>query len=141
MTVCKHLAILTLILLAPVALRAQSANATLTGRVTDPTKATIGGARVEAITVDTGVRYLAVTNSDGMYSLPGLPPGNYRIEVEKVGFRAIIRPEVVLHVQDVIAINFNMSLGSTSESVTVEGGAPLVETESPTISSVVTGAP
>jgi outer membrane receptor protein involved in Fe transport len=139
MTVCKHLAILTFILLAPVALRAQ--NATLTGRVTDPTKATIGGARVEAVTVDTGVRYLAVTNSDGMYSLPGLPPGNYRVEVEKVGFKAIVRPEVVLHVQDVIAINFDMSLGSTSESVTVEGGAPLVETESPTISSVVTGAP
>lgn len=60
----------------------------------------------------------------------------YRIEVEKSGFKKLIRPDVILHVQDALAIDFEMAVGSLSDTVRVEAGAPLVNT-SGTVSTVV----
>ena len=119
------------------ALHAQSTNASITGYVTDSSKAAIVGARVIAINVDTNVRYQTTSNNVGSYSIVNLPPGRYRIEVEKEGFKSVVKSDVMLHVQDVIATNFEMGLGSTSEVVTVVGGVPLVNTQSAAVSTVV----
>ena len=118
-------------------LRAQSTNASLTGRVTDPTGGVMVGAQVAAINSGTDFRYEAPTNSAGQYYLTNLPPGIYRIEIEKPGFKKLLEPDVVLHVQDALEIDFEMTLGSSSETVTVEAGAPLVNTESATVSTVI----
>jgi hypothetical protein len=118
-------------------LNAQSTNATITGRVTDQSKAAIAGARVIATNVDTGVQQAVSTGSEGMYSIGALIPGSYKLEIEKTGFKTIIKPDLILHVQDVATINFGMSVGSVSESITVSGGAPLVDTESSSVSTVV----
>jgi hypothetical protein len=118
-------------------LYAQSTDAALSGRVTDPSKARIVGAAVAAVSAATGIRTEAITNAAGEYFLPNLAPGTYQIEVEKSGFKKLIRPDVTLHVQDALNIDFEMPLGSGSESVTVEGGSPLVNTESATVSTVV----
>src|SRR5262249_47197112 len=64
-------------------------------------------------------------------------PGLYRIEIEKPGFKKLIKPDVILHVQDALEIDFEMTLGSVSETITVEGGAPLVNSESGTVSTVI----
>src|SRR5258707_14667486 len=77
------------IVLLPALLPAETTNATLTGFVTDPTKAAIVGARVDAINMDTNLRYAAATNNEGSYTIPNLPPGNYKIEIEKQGFKSI----------------------------------------------------
>ena len=116
---------------------AQSTNASLTGRVTDPSKARIVDAKITAISAGTNFRYETATNDSGEYYLANLPPGSYRLEVGKTGFKKLIKPDVILHVQDAPEINFEMTLGSASESVTVEGGAPLVNTESATVSTVI----
>src|SRR6202046_2891346 len=118
-------------------LRAQSTNASVTGRVTDPSKALIVGASVAAFSSGTSFRYEAVTNASGEYYLTNLPPGSYRLEIEKTGFKKLIKPDVTLHVQDALEINFEMTLGPASQSVTVEAGAPLVNTESGTVSTVI----
>jgi len=118
-------------------LPAQSTNASITGRVTDPSKALIVGAKVAAINSDTNFRYEGATNGSGEYYITNLPPGNYRIQIEKTGFKKLIKPDVTLHVQDAIELNFELTLGSTSETITVEAGAPLVNTESGTVSTVV----
>src|SRR5262245_6111188 len=117
--------------------RAQSTNASLTGRITDPSKALIVDAKVAAISADTNVRYETMTNGSGEYYLANLPPGPYRLEIEKSGFKKLIKPDVVLHVQDALEIDFEMILGSVSEIITVEGGAPLVNSESATVSTVI----
>ncbi len=116
---------------------AQSPNATISGRILDPSKAVIPNATVEAINVDTNIRHTTQTNDQGLFTIGDLAPGNYRIEVSKQDFKRIVKPNVTLHVQDVIALNFDMSLGSTTESVTVEGGAPLVNTQDASVSTVV----
>src|ERR1700745_4354129 len=113
----RALAVLFLVSFSSV-LRAQSTNASLTGRVTDPSKAVIADARVAAISVSTNVRYQTTTNASGEYVLANLPPGSYRLEVEKPGFKKLIKPGVVLHVQDALAIDSELTLGEVSESVT-----------------------
>jgi carboxypeptidase family protein/TonB-dependent receptor-like protein len=118
-------------------LTAQSTNASITGRITDQSKATIRGARVLATNVDTGVQQSVATGSEGMYNIDALVPGNYKLEVEKTGFRTIIKPDVILHIQDVATINFTMALGAVSESITVEGGVPLMNTTDASVSTVV----
>jgi len=118
-------------------LGAQSTNATITGRVTDPSHAIIADARISAINTATNFRYDTSTNSSGEYYLTNLPPGLYQIEIERIGFKKLIKPEVTLHVQDAIELNLEMTLGSASETITVESGTPLLNTESATVSTVI----
>src|SRR5258708_38051683 len=108
-------------------LAAQSTKASLTGRVTDPSKAVAPDSKVTLINNGTNVRYETTTNEVGIYYLTDIPPGNYRMEVEKVGFKTVIKPDIILHVQDALEINFEMHLGSVSEIVTVPGGSPTVQ--------------
>jgi Carboxypeptidase regulatory-like domain len=118
-------------------LRAQSTNASLTGRITDPSHALIVAARVSVISLATNAHYETTTNDSGEYYLANLPPDSYRIEIEKHGFKKLIKPNVILHVQDALKIDFEMALGDVSEIVTVESGAPLLNSESGTVSTVV----
>src|SRR5215469_7541834 len=86
----------------PAVLRAQSTNASLTGRITDPSKAVIADAKIVAIGSDTNVRNETTSSNSGEYYLANLPPGSYSLEVEKSGFKKLIKPDVVLHVQDAL---------------------------------------
>jgi len=94
------------------ALHAQSTNASITGRVTDPSKAVIVDAKVAGINTGTNARYEGATNDSGEYYLTNLHPGSYRIEIAKPGFQKLIKPDVILHVQDALAIDFEMTVGS-----------------------------
>jgi hypothetical protein len=118
-------------------LHAQSTNASLTGRITDPKKAVITAATITVINTGTGIHYQGLTNETGTYYVSHLPPGRYRIEVEKLGFKAVIQSGVILHVQDALEVNFEMMLGSASESVTVAGVSPPLDTESSTVGTIV----
>ena len=117
--------------------RGQSTNASLTGRVTDPSKAVIADAKVAAVNVSTNFRYEASTNASGEYYLANLPPGHYRIEIEKAAFKKLIKPDVVLHVQDALGIDFGMTLGEVSESVTAAADVLSVNTTSATVSTLI----
>src|SRR5712672_3227853 len=94
------LVLISLIVVLSNVLSSQSTNASLTGRITDPSKAVIGGAMVTVINVGTGMYFSGVTNDEGIFYVSNLPPGRYRIEAEKIGFKAVIQSNVVLHVQD-----------------------------------------
>src|SRR5580698_1842756 len=116
---------------------AQSTLASLTGRITDPNKAVIPSATVTVINTGTGIHYQGLTNEIGEYYVTDLPPGRYRIEVEKLGFKAVIQSGLILHVQDALEVNFEMTLGSASESVTVAGESFPIDTESVTVGTIV----
>jgi len=118
-------------------LRAQSTNASLTGRVTDRSKAPIADVQVAAINARTNARHETTTNNSGEYYVTNLPPGVYGLEIEKPGFKKIIKPEVVLHVQDALAINFEMAVGDVTDSITVEGGAPLLDASDAAVGTLI----
>jgi Carboxypeptidase regulatory-like domain/TonB dependent receptor len=115
----------------------QSPNATINGQVLDPAGRVIVGAGIVIVNDTTGVKYFGSTNDDGIYVLPNLPPGPYRLQVSMLGFKTLIKPDIALNVQDALSINFTLPVGSLSETVTVEGGAPLVNTDSAAVSTVV----
>jgi hypothetical protein len=111
--------------------------ASLSGRITDPHGLPVTGVKVQAVNVNTNGAYPTETNDAGLYNIPALPPGTYRVIVDKQGFVQIIKPNVQLHVADIIAINFGLQVGSITQSVTVEAGVPLVNTQSGAVSTVI----
>jgi len=117
--------------------QAQAPTAVVNGQVRDTSGAAIPNATVEIINDATRVRYTTETNGEGIYSVPNLPPGTYHIQVSKTGFKTIIHPDVVLHVQDADAIGFTLPVGPMSDTVTVEGGVSLINTESAAVGTVV----
>ncbi len=123
--------------LVPTAVFSQSTSATISGGVTDPTGRFITGAAVEIANDETGVRYSDQTNSSGMYFVPILPPGHYRVQVSKQGFKTIIKAGVVLNVQGAIALNFVLPAGATSQSITVEAGTSIINTTDASVSTVI----
>lgn len=116
---------------------AQSPNGTISGIVHDPSGAVIPDVQVIIVNDATGVPHTTQTNGEGIYVVPSLPPGRYRIQVAKIGFKTLIKPDIVLSVQDAVAINFILPVGAASETVTVPGGAPLVNTQSAAVSTVI----
>ena len=115
----------------------QSPNGTINGLVLDPSGQLIVGAEIIAVNDVTGIQYSTKTNDAGVYVLPNLPPAPYRLQVSKVGFKTIIRPDIVLNVQDALSINFTLPIGALLETVTVQGGAPILNTTDGSVSTVV----
>ncbi len=97
----------------------------------------IAGAEIIIVNDVTRVQYETKTNSEGIYAVPNLPPGPYRVQVSKIGFKTLIKPDIILNVQDALTLNFTLPVGAESISVTVEGGAPVVNTQDATVSTVV----
>jgi hypothetical protein len=118
-------------------LSAQMPNGSITGLVLDPNSRVITGADVLGINDATGVKYATKTNGDGIYVMPNLPPGPYRLQVSKPGFKTLIKPDIVLSIQDSLSINFTMPVGAAFDSVTIEAGAPLINTESAAVGTVI----
>jgi hypothetical protein len=116
---------------------AQSPNGTINGQVLDPSGGAIADAGIVIVNDVTGLQYIAKTNDEGIYVLVNLPPGPYRLQVSKVGFKTLIKPDIILNVQDALAISFTLPIGALAQTVTVEGGAPLVDTESSAVSTVI----
>ena len=120
-----------------VAVVAQSPNGTINGLVLDPSGRVIVDAEITIVNDATRVQYSGKTNGEGIYVVTNLPPGQYRLQVSRVGFKTLIKPDITLNVQDALAINFTLPIGAVSETVTVEGGAGMIDTQDGTVSTVV----
>jgi outer membrane receptor protein involved in Fe transport len=108
---------------------AQNANTgEIKGTVTDSSGAVVSGVSVAILNVQTGVSTSATTNSDGIYDVPAVPIGQYKITFSKNGFSNFVRDGITLQLQT-ISVDGSMKVGSISEQVVVTGEAPLVETE------------
>jgi hypothetical protein len=113
---------------------AQSETATVSGQVVDPSGLNITGAQVKLVDIDRDTSIGATTNNSGLYTFPSVRPGRYRMEVTAVGFKVVNLTSVTVNVQDHLEQNFKLVVGSISESITVDGTPPLVDTESASVS-------
>lgn len=135
---CIAVACLLLAILFDVSfLECQSTDATISGVVVDPAGKVIPDAVITILNETTEIQYPGKTNSVGLYTVSILPPGQYRVQVSKAGFKTLIKPGVVLNVESAVAINFTLPVGAASESVTVEGGASLINTSDGSVSTVI----
>ena len=111
----------------PAFAQSQATTAEVNGRVTDAQGGVLPGATVKVTSSDTGYIRSVVTNAEGLYTIPLLPPGNYELVAELSGF-APTRRNLVLNVGATQTINIQVQVGGVQETVTVAGGSPLVET-------------
>jgi hypothetical protein len=116
---------------------AQAASATFSGYVTDPTRAVVTNAVVQVVNEETNVSQTSQTNQAGVYLFPSLPPGRYRVSVKATGFKEIVEENLLLHVRDTVSENFQLEVGPTAESVTVQAEAALVNTQDAAVGTVV----
>ena len=125
------------LLLAGASASAQQSTARLSGRVTDQSSGVLPGVTVTVTQTDTGFTRTDVTDANGSYVLPNLPPGPYRLEVSLAGFRSYAQTGIVLQVAGTPEINVVLMVGALEETVTVEGASPLVDVQSSGVSEVV----
>jgi len=116
----------------------QASTGTITGTVTDPTGAVVGGAGVDVTNTETGVAYPTVTTSAGVYTVTNLPVGSYALTVTVAGFKRYQRTGVSLSAAQVLGLNVSLEVGAASESVTVTTEASLLKTESGDVSINIT---
>ena len=131
--------VLSLLLLAGSAgsIFAQSDTGRIEGTVTDASNAVMAGATVTAVNTQTNIRSEAATNEEGHYVLTPLRVGTYTLEVSAQGFRKFEQKEIVLNVNQVARIDVKLEAGNVSEVVTVTGGAPLVESSTSSLGTVI----
>jgi len=119
--------LLSLIIALPVS--AQETRGNISGTVKDST-GVIPGASVVITSTDTGAKQELVTNSSGYFEAPLMQPGNYAISVEMAGFKKLSRTGLLLAVGQRLEIPLTLELGAISETITVTGEAPLLDTNS-----------
>jgi hypothetical protein len=123
------LCVLCLLLLIGAAF-AQSDRGTITGTISDPTGAMIGGATVVAKNTQTGTDYQAASTGTGNFTLAQLPIGTYELSVTATGFKKYARPGIIVSVAQVVRVDVKLEVGQITELVTVEAESPLLKTES-----------
>jgi hypothetical protein len=111
--------------------------ASITGRVTDSAGAVVPGARVVATGAATGVNSTAVTNGEGYYSIPFLPPGGYTVQVELTGFQTAVRSGITIETEQVARIDVTLQVGAVSERVEVTARAPVLDSETASIAHMM----
>ena len=126
-----------LITLASQVLLAQTTTATLSGVVRDTQGAVIPNATVTAMQVATGQSRQVATNSEGIYTIPNLPIGDYRVSVSSEGFKVTTIPSLTLQVNQVAQIDVVMQIGAVTEEINVNATAPLLATETSSVGQVV----
>ena len=128
--------LLTMVLVTALS-RAQGPTGEITGTVVDPTGAVVAGAAVTVTNPSTNTQRVVRTNSSGIYDVPALMPGNYNLRAAMAGFTTQVRSDIELQVAQVARIDFTLQLGNVTEVVEVAGGAPVLQTETTDIGTVV----
>jgi hypothetical protein len=105
--------------------------------VTDPSGAAIGGAQVTLTNTGTSEKHTQTTSDQGTYSFVNVIPGDYRIDIEKTGFKHSAHPNVVVQVQLDTHVETSLNVGAASEIVEVTGETSLLQTESASLGQVV----
>ena len=115
----------------------QEVTANIVGRVTDPSGAPIKDAAVVATDVDRGTVWNAETNGAGAYNLLRLPIGNYTVKVTAPGFQTVSHAPFTLVLNQTAGIDVQMKVGRASETVEVSGAAPILQTQSVDVSTLI----
>ncbi len=111
--------------------------ASIKGNVTDPSGAAVSGAKVTVKNNAQGIERTTQTNASGDYEVPALPPGPYTVQIQGQGFQTEQATNVVLQVAQNSVQNFSLKVASTTEVVTVEATAPVIESTTMTVGQTI----
>ncbi len=111
---------------------------TVSGTVTDPTGASVPGAKVQVNSVSIGLTRQTTTNEDGYFTVPSLPSAEYEVRVEANGFKTLVRGGVRLETDQQTSLGLQLEVGQIAETVDVTADAPLIETSNGEVARTVT---
>jgi hypothetical protein len=123
--------------LYPASLAAQAVTGTILGTVTDDSGAVLPGVSVTVTNTGTGLVRTAVTNEAGEFTVPSIPTGTYTVNAELQGFKTVSVPDLRLGVDQRLRVNVKLEVGAVSETITVVGSSPLVQTSSSELGTTV----
>jgi len=115
----------------------QEVTAAIVGTVADPSGAPIKGAKVTATDTERGTPYLGETNDSGAYNINRIPVGTYELKVSAAGFQTAVHAAFTLVLNQTARVDVQMKVGQVSETVEVTGAAPVLQTESTQVSTVI----
>src|SRR3954463_8646747 len=117
--------LLTTLLAAPALAQSQAANGSIEGTISDSSGGILPGVTVTITNTDTGLERSLVTNAEGQYRGLLLPLGKYRVAAELQGFKKSEQNGIELRAGETATINFSMSVGTVSETVTITAESPI----------------
>ncbi len=118
---------------------AQSAGTgAISGLVTDQSGAVVTGTKITATNEATGATVVVMSTNNGSYVVPLLPPGSYRLEASKEGFKVSNYPNIAVNVTETKALNIRLQVGAINETVQVDTTAEQLQTETSTLGNVTT---
>jgi len=115
----------------------QEVTAAIVGTVTDPSGAPIRGASVTATDTERGTIWTATSGDSGSYDLLRLPIGTYIVKVTASGFQSAIQSPFTLVLNQIARVDMQLKIGNVSETVEVSGAAPILQTQSVDVSTVI----
>ena len=129
--------VLALMLFAAAKTPSQEITGNIRGALLDPSGGAVGGAKVSATHVETGLTRSVTTDAQGNYALVGLPIGHYRVEVEAKGFQKYVQEGITLDVNQSATVLVHLKIGMSTEEVAVLANASLLETEMTSLGKAV----
>jgi carboxypeptidase family protein len=129
--------LLLVALVTPQPADGQQVMAAVTGKVMDASGASVPEAKVTAVDTERGTVWSTTTNSEGIYDLPQVPIGTYNVKVERTGFQAAQQANLTLVLNQVARLDFQLKVGDVTTSVNVTDAAPLLQTDSTQVGSVM----
>jgi len=117
---------------------AQVGQAEIRGTVIDESGGALPGVTITATHIDTGTARTTVTSTTGVFLMPALPVGRYRLQLELTGFSSIVQESLPLEVGQSVVLSFTMKVATLQETITVAGESPLVETQKSELAGRVT---
>ncbi len=137
--ICKRAWVLAaLCLVIGIAVYSQTTFGVIRGRVLDPTGAAVPNVNVVITNTGTNISRTIPSGNDGSYEAGYLQPGTYSVSAEAVGFKKFVTERIVLSANAIILVDANLAVGDITSSVTIEAGAPLISTETATVTDVKT---
>src|SRR5574341_486313 len=112
-------AVLVVAVFVSVPTAAQTSQSEIRGTVVDQSGGGLPGVTVTATHVETGTLRTTVTSETGVFLMPALPVGLYRVHLELAGFTSVVRENLRLEVGQSALLNFTMRLATVQETVTV----------------------
>ena len=116
---------------------AQEFRGTVTGRVVDVQSAAVPNARITAVLVATGAQSVTNSGLDGLFTIPFLSPGTYRLEADAAGFKKYIRENLAVDAGERMAVDIQLQVGQQTESITVTADASMLDTTTATAGQVI----
>src|SRR2546430_10479739 len=134
----NFLRIALFIALVPSLMAQTAGTGALSGQIMDASGAVLPGVMITIASLDTGQSRTAITGEDGRYSLALLPPGNYRVRFELMGFNTLEVPSVKVNVTETAVLDRTLQVGAQAEAVKVEAEVETIQTTSSALGTVAT---